>query len=111
MDSGWLGEGRLFGRAEALFTVISAGNRAISGKGMRDTIGLGKEVIVLVVIMGVQGSFGLGCGEFVRLTTSRLFLGLFTETGGFGLIWGSPSCNRLSRTPNRDEAFMLCLHC
>ncbi len=58
VDSGWLGEGRLFGRAEALFTVISAGKRAISGKGMRDTIGLGKEVIMLVVIVGCRGLLG-----------------------------------------------------
>ncbi len=95
----------------ALFTVVSAGTGAISGKRTRDTIGLGKGAVVLVVIVGVQGSFGLGCGEFVGLMTSRLFLGLFTETSGFGLIWGSPSCNRLSRTLNRDEAFMPCLHC
>ncbi len=33
-------------------------------------------------------SFGLGSGEFVGLTTSGLYLGLFTETGGFGKIWG-----------------------
>ncbi len=102
-DSGWLGVGGLFGRAGGRFTVVSAGTGAISGKGMRDTIGLGKwvvvlavimsagtgamsgkgmrdtiglgkGVVVLVVIVGLQGSFGLGCGEFVGLTTSRLFL-------------------------------------
>ncbi len=125
--------GGLFGRAGALFTVVSAGTGAISGKGMRetiglgkgvvvlvvivsagtgaisgkgmrDTIGLGKGVVVLVVIVGVQGSFGLGCGEFVGLTTSRLFLGLFIETGGFGVtIRGSPTCNWLSSTLNRDK--------
>ncbi len=60
MDSGWLGVGGLFVRAGALFTVMSAGKGAISGMGMWDTIGLGKEVIVLVVIVGVQGSFELG---------------------------------------------------
>ncbi len=33
------------------------------------------------------------------LTTSRLFLGLFIETGGFGVtIRGSPTCNWLSST-------------
>ncbi len=42
-DSGWLGEGGLFGRAGALFTVVSAGKGAISGKEMRDTIGLGER--------------------------------------------------------------------
>ncbi len=29
---------------------------------MRDTLGLGKEVVVWVVIVGVLGSFGLGSG-------------------------------------------------
>ncbi len=43
MDSGWLGEGGLFGRAGALFTVASAGKGAIYGKGMRDIIRLGKK--------------------------------------------------------------------
>ncbi len=33
VDSGWLGVGGLFGRAGALFTVVSAGTGAISGKG------------------------------------------------------------------------------
>ncbi len=61
---------------------------AISGKGMRDNMRLRKGVVVLVVIVGVLGSFGLGSGEFVGLTTSRHFLGLFTETGGFWEIWG-----------------------
>ncbi len=56
---------------------MSGGTGANSGKGMRDTIGLGKGVVVLVVIVGVQESFGLGCGEFVGLKASRLFLGLF----------------------------------
>ncbi len=106
-----MGVGGLFGRAGARFTVVSAGTGAISGKGMRDTMGLGKGPVVLVVIVGVQGSFGLGCGEFVGLTTSRLFLGLFIETGGFGvIIWGSPTCNRLSRTLNRDKR-LLCSAC
>ncbi len=132
--------GGLFGRAGAQFTVVSAGTGAISdkgmrytiglgkvvvvlvvivsagtgsmsGKGMRDTIGLGKGVVVLVVIVGVQGSFGLGCGEFVGLTASCLFLGIFIETGGFGvIIWGSPTCNRFSRTLNRDKR-LLCSAC
>ncbi len=135
VDSGWLGVGGLFVRAGALGTVGSAGTGAISGRGMRDTIGLGKGVVVLVVIVpagtgtmsgkgmretiglgkgvevlvvivGVQGSLGLGCGEFVGLTTSRLFLGLFIETGGFGVItWGSPTCE------SRKKAFMLRLQC
>ncbi len=38
---------------------------AISGKGMRHPMGNGKRVGVLVVIMGVLGSFGLGYGEYV----------------------------------------------
>ncbi len=75
MDSGWLGEGGLFGCArDLLIDVSSEGMGAISGKGMTDTKGLGKGV-VLVVIVGVLGSFELGSGEFVGLTTSRLFLG------------------------------------
>ncbi len=58
----------------------------------------------------LQGCFGLGCGDFVGLTSSRLFLGLFIGTGGFGEIWGSPTCNRLSRTLNRDKK-LLCSAC
>ncbi len=54
---------------------------------MRDTLGLGKEVVVWVVIVGVLGSFRLGSGEFVGLTTNRLFLGLFTEKGDFWLTY------------------------
>ncbi len=77
---------------------------------MRDTIGVAKGVVEWVVIVGVQGSFGLGCGKFVGLTTSRLFLGLFIETGGFGILWGSPTCNRLSKTLNRDNR-LLCSAC
>ncbi len=73
MDSGWLGVGGLFGRAGALFTVVSAGTGASSGRGVRDTIGLGKGVVVLVIIVGVQGSFRLGCGEFVGLMTTVSF--------------------------------------
>ncbi len=42
-------------------------------------MGLGKGVMVL-------GCFGLGSCEFVGMTTSRLFLGLFTEKGGLGEI-------------------------
>ncbi len=76
----------MFGRAGALFTVVSAGTGGISGKGIRDTIGRRKGVVVLVVIVGGAGVFGMGRGEFVGLTTSRLFLGLFIETGGFGVI-------------------------
>ncbi len=79
-DSGWLGEGGLFRRAKALFIVVSAGPGAISGKGMRDTMGLGKGVVVLVIIVGVLGYFRLGSGELVGLTASRLLLGLFIET-------------------------------
>ncbi len=37
--------------------------------------------------MVVLESFGLGSGVFVGLMTSRLFLGLFTETVGFWEIW------------------------
>ncbi len=55
---------------------------AISGKGMRENMGLGKGVGVLGIILGALGSFGLG------LATSRPFLGLFTETGFFVEIWG-----------------------
>ncbi len=64
--------GGLFGRAEALFTVVSAGTGAISGKAMRDTILLGKGVVVLVVIVsagtgaisgkGMRDTIGLGDG-------------------------------------------------
>ncbi len=43
---------------------MSAGTGAISGKGMRDTMGLGKGVVVLVAIVGVLGSFALNSGEF-----------------------------------------------
>ncbi len=72
---------------------MSAGMGAISGKGSRDTIGLGKVVVgVLVVIVGVQGSTGLGCGEFVGLTTSRLFLGLLSPICGNSLKY---LCNRM----------------
>ncbi len=77
MDSDWLGEGGLFGCArDLLIDVSTEGMGAISGKGMRDTMGLGKGMVVLVVIVGVLGSFGLGAGEFVGLTwgCSRLFL-------------------------------------
>ncbi len=76
MDSGWLGEGGLFGCArDLLIDVSTEGMGSISGKGMTGTMGLGKGV-VLVVIGGVLGSFGLGAGEFVGLTwgCSRLFL-------------------------------------
>ncbi len=59
MDYGWLGEGGLFGRAGALFTVASAWKGAIYGKGMRDIIRLGKGVMVLVVIVG-GGVFSVG---------------------------------------------------
>ncbi len=41
------------------------------GKGMRDTMVLGKGVVVFEVILTVS---------------SRLFLGLFTEKSGFGEI-------------------------
>ncbi len=88
------------GRTTALFIVVSTGTGAISGKGIRDTMSLGKGVAVFV---GELGSFGLGSGEFVRLTTSRLFLGLLT---GFGKIWGLPICSRLSRTFNRDKRLL-----
>ncbi len=105
VDSGWLGECGIFGRARNLFLFESTVLGATSGKGVRDTMGLRKRVVASVVIVGVMGSFGLGSGEFVGLKTSRLFLGLFTETGGFGEIWGSPKCNRLSGTFNRDKSF------
>ncbi len=110
MDSGWLGVSGLFERAGALFTVVSTGTGAISGKGMRDNIGMRKGKVVLVVIVGVQGSFGLGYGEAVGLTTSRLFLCLFIcffiGIYGFGVLWGSPTCNRLSRTLNRGKRLL-----
>ncbi len=44
--------------------------------------------MVLVGKVVVLESFGLGSGVFVGLMTSRLFLGLFTETVDFGEIWG-----------------------
>ncbi len=76
MDFGWLGQGGLFGWARDLLIVVpTEGLGAISGKVMRDTMGLGKGVMVVEVIVGVLGSFELGSGEFVGLTTSRLFLG------------------------------------
>ncbi len=69
--------GGLFGRAGTLFTVASAGTGAISSKGMRDTIGLGKGVVVLVVIVsagtgaisgkGMRDTIGLGKGVVVLL--------------------------------------------
>ncbi len=68
--------------------IVVSWMKAISGKVVRDIMGLGKGVVVFVVIVGLLGSFGLGSGEFVGLMISRLFLGLFTETGGFGEIWG-----------------------
>ncbi len=45
---------------------------AISGKEMRDTMVLGIGVEVLVVIVGLLGSFGLGSGEFVGWSTVYL---------------------------------------
>ncbi len=51
--------------------LLFTGMGAISGKGMRDTMVLGKGVVVFVVLLTVP---------------SRLFLGLLTETGGFGEI-------------------------
>ncbi len=45
---------------------------SISSKGMRDTMGLGNGVVVLVVIVGLLGSFGLGSGEFVGWLTAFL---------------------------------------
>ncbi len=62
---------------------MSTGTGAMSGREIRDTMGLVEGVVVLVVIVGVLGPFELGSGEFVWLTTSRLFLSLFTETRGF----------------------------
>ncbi len=63
MDSDGLGEGGLFGLARDLLIVVSTGMGTISGKGIRDTMGLGRGVVMLVVIVGVLGSFGLGSGE------------------------------------------------
>ncbi len=37
---------------------MSAGPGAISGKGMRDTMGLGKGVVVLVIIVEFWGTLG-----------------------------------------------------
>ncbi len=51
--------------------LVFSGLGAFSGKGIWDTMMLGKVVVVFVVISTVP---------------SRLFLGLFTETGGFGEI-------------------------
>ncbi len=76
VDSGWLGVSGLFGRAGALFIVVSAGTGAISGRGMRDTIGLGKGVVVLLVVLvfvgtgaisgkGMRDTIGLGKGVVV----------------------------------------------
>ncbi len=50
--------------------------------------------------------FGLGCGELVGLTASRLFLNLFTDRGGFREIWGF----RHSRIFSRDKR-LLCTAC
>ncbi len=63
---------------------MSTGTGAMSGREIRDTMGLGEGVVVLVVIVGVLESFELGSGEFVGLTTSRFFVGLLTETRDFG---------------------------
>ncbi len=46
---------------------------AISSKGMIDTMALVNGVAVLVVIVGVLGSFGLGSGEFVGWLTAFLW--------------------------------------
>ncbi len=48
--------------------------------------GQGKGVVVLVEIVGMLGSFVLGSGEFVGLTTSHLFLNLFYRDVCF---WGN----------------------
>ncbi len=80
--------GGLFGRAGALFTIVSAGTGAISGKGMRDTIGLGKGVVVLAVIVsagtgdisvkGMRDTIGLGKGVVVLVV-------MVGVQGSFGL--------------------------
>ncbi len=70
------GEGELFGRTRVLFRIVSTGTGAISGKGMGYIMGLGEGVVVSVIVR-VLGPFVLGPSEFVGLTTSHLFLGLF----------------------------------
>ncbi len=50
---------------------MSTGTGAISGKGMRDTMELGKGVMLLEVVLRVLGSFWLGSGELVGLTTNK----------------------------------------
>ncbi len=55
---------------------MTTGTGAISGKGMRYIMGLGKGVVV-VVIVRVLGLFVLDPSEFVGLTTSHLFIGRF----------------------------------
>ncbi len=54
---------RLFRRARFLFSVMSTGTR--------DTMELGKGVMVLEVVLRVLGSFWLGSGEFVGLTANK----------------------------------------
>ncbi len=39
-----------------LVVIVSAGTGAISGKGMRDTIGLGKGVVVLLLLLFRHGA-------------------------------------------------------
>ncbi len=46
-------------------------------------MGLGEGGVVLVVIVGVLGSFEFGSGEFVWLTTSRVFVCLLKEKRDF----------------------------
>ncbi len=56
--------------------VVTTMTGAISGKGIRHTMGLRKRLVVLVVIVRVLVYFRLRSGAFVLLTTSRLCLGL-----------------------------------
>ncbi len=67
----WLaGSGWIIWASRGLFTVASAETGAISGREMRDTKGLGKGMVVLVVIVsagtgaisgkGMRDTIGLG---------------------------------------------------
>ncbi len=78
--------GGLFGRAGARFTVVSAGTGAISGKGMWDIIGLGKLVVVLVVIVSVGTGAMSGKGMRDTIGLGKLVVVLVVIVGCRGLL-------------------------
>ncbi len=57
--------------------IVSTMTGAISGKGIRHIMGLGKGAVVLVVIVGMLVYSRLRSSAFMGQTTSRLFLCLF----------------------------------